>query len=246
VAGEAPQGHFLIRENALRYELRCNEGLSYGLFLDQRDNRRRLLTGHVASGFPLFERGSDAETALARQESSEPRMSVLNVFAYTCAFSVCAARAGARTTSLDLSKRYLEWGKRNFALNGLDPAAHEFLHGEAFDWLRRLAKKSRAFQLVILDPPTFSQSKSGGVFRAEKDYGKLVAVALAVLVPGGVLFASTNAADWPAEEFLAGLDGAVRAARREVLQRHYAPQPPDFPVSRAEPAYLKTVWLRVR
>ena len=102
----------------------------------------------------------------------------MNCFAYTCGFSVCAAKAGARTTSLDLSKKYLEWGKRNFALNGLDPAAHDFIYGDTFDWLRRLAKKGRAFDAVVLDPPTFSQSKEHGTFRAEKDYGKLVTAAL--------------------------------------------------------------------
>ena len=109
---------------------------------------------------------------------------ILNVFAYTCGFSVCAARAGARTTSLDLSKKYLEWGRRNFALNGLDPAAHDFIYGDAFDWLRRLAKKGRAFDAVVLDPPTFSQSKEHGTFRAEKDYGKLVTAALPVRQAG--------------------------------------------------------------
>jgi 23S rRNA (cytosine1962-C5)-methyltransferase len=170
---------------------------------------------------------------------------MLNTFAYTCGFSVCAAKAGARTTSLDLSKKYLEWGKRNFALNGLDPAAHDFIFGDTFDWLRRLAKKGRAFDAVVLDPPTFSQSKEHGTFRAEKDYGKLVTGALPVLKPGGILFASTNAADWPPENFLADVDAAVHGAKRKILQRHYVPQPPDFPISRAEPAYLKTVWLRI-
>ena len=205
------------------------EGYSVGLFLDQRDNRRRFLTGHVAADFPLF------------NASGTRKSEILNCFAYTCGFSVCAAKAGARTTSLDLSKKYLEWGRRNFALNGLDPAAHDFIYGDAFDWLRRLAKKGRAFDAVVLDPPTFSQSKEHGAFRAEKDYGKLVTAALPVLKPGGVLLASTNAADWPPENFLADVETAVHAAKRKILQRHYVPQPPDFPVSRAEPAYLKTV-----
>jgi 23S rRNA (cytosine1962-C5)-methyltransferase len=169
----------------------------------------------------------------------------LNCFAYTCGFSVCAARAGAKTTSLDLSKKYLEWGRRNFALNGLEPAAHDFIYGDAFDWLRRLAKKGRAFDAVALDPPTFSQSKEHGVFRAEKDYGKLVTAALPLVKPGGVLFASTNATDWPPEKFLADVEKAIYSSRRKTLQRHYVPQPPDFPISRAEPAYLKTVWLRI-
>ena len=169
----------------------------------------------------------------------------MNCFAYTCGFSVAAAKAGARTTSLDLSKKYLEWGKRNFTLNGLDPAAHDFIYGDAFDWLRRLAKKGRAFDAVVLDPPTFSQSKEYGVFRAEKDYGKLVTAALPVLKPGGVLLASTNAADWPPENFLTEVEAAVHGAKRKILQRHYVPQPPDFPISRDEPAYLKTVWMRI-
>ena len=83
------------------------------------------------------------------------------------------------------------------------------------------------------------------MFRAEKDYGKLVTAALPVLKPGGVLLASTNAAEWKPEDFLAALAQAIRAARRKILRQHYVPQPPDFPVSRDEPAYLKTVWLRV-
>jgi 23S rRNA (cytosine1962-C5)-methyltransferase len=225
---------FEILENGVRYEMSFNEGYSVGLFLDQRDNRRRFLSGHIAADFPLF-----------KSEIGNRKSEILNCFAYTCGFSVCAAKAGARTTSLDLSKKYLEWGKRNFALNGLDPAAHDFIYGDTFDWLRRLAKKGRAFDAVVLDPPTFSQSKEHGTFRAEKDYGRLVTAALPLVKPGGILFASTNAADWPPEEFLADVDAAVHGAKRKILQRHYVPQPPDFPISRAEPAYLKTVWMRI-
>ena len=85
-----------------------------------------------------------------------------------------------------------------------------------------------------------------GVFRAEKDYGKLVAAALPVLRPDGVLLASTNAATLEPEDFLQRIDQAVHASGRRIVQRHYVPQPPDFPISRAEPAYLKTIWLRVQ
>jgi 23S rRNA (cytosine1962-C5)-methyltransferase len=236
VLGETAPERFPIRENGVQFELSFNEGYSVGLFLDQRDNRRRLLIGHIAAEFSIFDSGRQPPTA-----SRE----ILNCFAYSCGFSVCAALGGARTTSLDLSKKYLEWGKRNFALNNLDPAQHDFIYGDTFDWLKRLVKKQRAFDVVLLDPPTFSQSKESGVFRAEKDYGRLVAAALPVLKPGGVLFASTNAADWRPEDFLAQVEGAIRKHGRRIVQQHYVPQPPDFPVSRAEPAYLKTVWLRV-
>lgn len=235
VAGPAVAERFTIRENGIKFEMSFAEGYSVGLFLDQRDNRRRFLTNHIAAGFPLF--------PVAASPGS--RVEVLNTFAYTCGFSVCAAVAGARTTSLDLSKKYLEWGKRNFALNGLDPAAHDFIYGDTFDWLRRFAKKGRTFDAVVLDPPTFSQSKESGVFRAEKDYGKLVAAVLPVLKPGGVLLASTNAAELLPEKFLDQIAVAVRSGRGKILQQHYVPQPPDFPISRTEPAYLKTVWLRL-
>jgi len=246
VLGAAAPARFEIIENGLRYEMSFGEGYSVGLFLDQRDNRRRFLTGHVAADFqwPIFDgRGSEDRRG---DQSLGPRPSArLNCFAYTCGFCVCAAKAGVRTTSLDLSKKYLAWGKRNFELNGLDPAAHDFIYGDAFDWLRRLAKQGRAFDIVALDPPTFSQSKEHGIFRAEKDFRKLVAAALPVLKPGGILFASTNAADWPPAEFLAEIETAIRAAGREIMQRRYFPQPPDFPISRAEPAYLKTAWLKI-
>ncbi|HWY30648.1 MAG TPA: pseudouridine synthase, partial [Candidatus Acidoferrum sp.] len=227
VFGEVAPERFEIRENGVRYEMSFREGYSVGLFLDQRDNRRRLLTGRIAADFP----------ALASTGSQ-----LLNCFAYTCGFSVCAARAGMQTTSLDLSKKYLEWGRRNFVLNQFDPAAHDFIYGDAFDWLRRLAKKGRAFDTIVLDPPTFSQSKENGVFRVEKNFGDLVAAALPVLKRGGVLLASTNAADWPPEKFLAEVAAAVSVVKRKIQQEYYVPQPPDFPVSRGEPAYLKTVW----
>ena len=230
VFGEAAPERFEILENGLRYEMSFQEGYSVGLFLDQRDNRRRFLTGHIAANFP---------------ERPTTNCQLLNCFAYTCGFSVAAAIAGLRTTSLDLSKKYLEWGKRNFALNGLDAAQHDFIYGDAFDWLRRLAKKGRAFDAIVLDPPTFSQSKENGVFRVEKNFGELVAAALPVLKRDGLLLASTNAADWPPEKFLAAVTEAARGAQRKIRQMHYVPQPPDFPVSRAEPAYLKTAWLRI-
>jgi 23S rRNA (cytosine1962-C5)-methyltransferase len=231
VLGEAAPENFVIRENGVQFALSFAEGYSTGLFLDQRDNRRRLLTNHIAADFPLFDGPARAE--------------VLNVFAYTCGFSVCAAKAGARATSLDLSKKYLAWGGRNFGLNGLDAAGHDFIYGDAFDWLLRLAKKGRVYDLVILDPPTFSQSTQSGAFRAEEDYGRLVETALPLVKPGGVLFASANAGRLEPEDFLGTVAAAIRSARRKILRQHYVPQPPDFPVHREEPAHLKTVWLGV-
>src|SRR5262249_26088976 len=108
IMGEAAPEEFLIRENGVQFAMRFTEGYSVGLFLDKRENRRRFLTDYIAPKFFLKEPGRGVEAG---------KFEVLNTFAYTCAFSVCAALAGARVTSLDLSKKYLEWGKRNFALN---------------------------------------------------------------------------------------------------------------------------------
>ncbi len=233
IHGAPAQGPVVVRENGVRYEMSFDEGYSTGLFLDQRENRRRLLTGSIAPGFDLYPSRPPAGFA------------VLNTFAYTCGFSLCAAMSGAATTSVDLSRKYLEWGHRNFALNGLRAEDHEFITGDVFEWLRRLHRKERRFDLVILDPPTFSASKKTGVFRAAADYGKLVGAALPLLKPDGVLFASTNAAKFPPDPFMRTIQTAVTGASRSILQSHFVPQPLDFPVHKLEPAYLKTAWFRI-
>ena len=253
--GEAAPERFLIRENGVSYRMGFGEGYSVGLFLDQRDNRRRWLVNHVAAGFGgAFPSTCDVRRSafsVSRTPNSELRTpnaeapEVLNTFAYTCGFSVAAALGGARVTSLDLSKKYLDWGRDNFAANGLDPAGHDFIYGDCFDWLRRLGKKGRRYHGVILDPPTFSNSKQSGAFRVQKDFGTLVSDALTVLHPGGTLLASCNAANWPAEEFLTAVRGAIGRSGRKILAEHYVPQPPDFPITREQPAYLKTCWLRI-
>lgn len=212
------ENRFEIRENGLRFLASLDAGYSTGIFLDQRENRRRLMSADL--------RGK----------------TVLNCFAYTCAFSVAAARAGATVTSLDLSKRYLDWGRDNLRLNGLDPASHDFIYGDCFDWLARLAKKGRRFDLVLLDPPTFSTAKKGGTFRAGKDYAKLVALAEPLVASGGTLFCSTNARGVTPQQFLE----AIRQGAPRIHSLEFATQPPDFRVATGEKPYLKSVWATLR
>lgn len=229
--GEGPDGEFTARENGLRFTLGFDRGYSYGLFLDQRDNRRRLLRNHVAARFPPpFTTGRDNR--------------LLNLFAYTCGFSVAAARAGWETVSLDLSRSYLNWGRANFTCNGIGLDRQDFIYGDAFDWLRRFARKDRRFEMVILDPPTFSGGR-WGTFRAEADYARLVAAVVAVLSSDGVLLASTNAGGSLPQQFRDVVEEALVRAGRRIVASHYAPQPPDFPITRAQPAHLKTLWLKV-
>jgi len=202
---------FLVRENGLHFEISFQAGYSQGLFLDQRDNRaevRRLLL---------------------------PGQRLLNAFAYTGAFSVAAASAGAETTTLDISQPYLDWAKRNFSHNALDPAAHHFCKGDTFHWLRRFAKQGRKFDAIILDPPTFSRDEHGKVFRVETDLGTLAALAMDVLTHAGWLLCCTNCRTLSAAAF----DRQILTSSRRLLRIRHSPMPPDF----TGEAYLKSVWV---
>ena len=203
---------FLILENGIASEISFQSGYSQGIFLDQRDNRaevRRLMS---------------------------PGLRLLNTFAYTGAFSVAAALAGAETTTLDLSQPYLDWAKRNFTHNSLDPAAHHFCKGDTFHWLRRFAKQGRTFDGIVLDPPTFSRDEKGKVFRVEENFGELAALAADLLTPDGWLLCSTNCRHLGLNEFQKQLRHAIR---RPLSPRH-SNMPPDF----TDEPYLKSVWLR--
>ena len=219
-------------ENGIRWSLRLDSGYSHGLFPDQRENRWRLLHNQIAPGVPI-------------REGTLEGARVLNAFAYTCAFSVCAAKSGAHATSLDLSAAWLDWGRKNFALNDLDPEDHLFLKGDVLQWLPRLQRQGRRYHLVILDPPTFARMKGKRVFRAERDYGELVTSAVSLVEPGGWILASTNAHRLGPREFEALVVAAVEGTGRSVDDLHFAPQPPDFPIHPDQPAHLKTVWIRI-
>ncbi len=220
VSGEILNESFYIRENGLRYLISFQEGYSTGLFLDQRENRHDLR--HWAT--------------------QNPGAEVLNVFSYTCGFSVAAASAGARTTSLDLSTKYLDWGKKNFAANKIPLDGHDFIFGDAFDWMRRLGKKGRKFDCVILDPPTFSTNKDGKIFRADKNYGELVALALKLLKRPGLLFASSNMATLKAFDFERLMKMEIQKSGRKILNQHFQAEPFDFLVPGSPSFYLKTFW----
>jgi 23S rRNA (cytosine1962-C5)-methyltransferase len=204
---------FTIHESGLAFEISFESGYSQGIFLDQRDNRAAL------------------------RARLTPGQTLLNTFAYTGAFSVFAAAAGATATTLDLAQPYLDWAKRNFALNGFDPAAHHFCKGDTFHWLARFAKQGRKFDGIVLDPPTFSRGKDGTVFRVEKDYGRLVALALACLAPDGFLLASTNCRALSQRAF----EWQLRESSIRTLKLRATSMPTDFP---GDP-YLKSIWLQI-
>ncbi len=178
-AGETLAEAIVVREYSCSFEIRLYDGLSTGLFLDQRDNRKFL------------------HDFIAQFKGNNPS-AVLNTFAYTCAFSVAAALAGARTTSVDVSPRYLEWGKRNFAHNGIDVVAndeHRFAKMDTFEFFSYARRKQLRYDVIVLDPPSFgsgSKKKKIRPWSSEHDYHRLVREASTLLTRGGMILASTN------------------------------------------------------
>ena len=149
------------------------------------------------------------------------------------------------TTSVDLSKNYLEWGRDNFCANGLDPAGHDFVFGDAFDWLKRFAKRGQRWDVVIVDPPTFSTTKRGRAFQAGRDYEELAALAIPLVAPGGWLLCSTNQRTLAADEFERSIEKAAKRCGRSMGPPEFETVPFDFRVAPKERPYLKTFWARL-
>jgi 23S rRNA (cytosine1962-C5)-methyltransferase len=202
---------FIAKESGVNYRISFQSGYSQGIFLDQRDNRSRV------------------RQAVSRGDT------VLNTFAYTGAFSVCAALSGATTTTLDLSQPYLDWAKENMIENAIDPAEHYFCKGDTFHWLNRFAKQGRKFNGIILDPPTFSRDDKGKVFQVETHYDQLISSAVACLEPGGWILASTNCRKLTPEGFNVlvkrGLAG-YKSVTSLAMPEEYTGEP-----------YLKSIWI---
>ena len=158
---------FLVEEEGLQFEIRPANGLSVGLYIDAR-RARRFVRKHAA------------------------RKRVLNLFAYTCAFGLAARAGGAlEVLNIDASQRCLAWGQQNLKHNGLASAPGEFWAAEAFFALRRLAHQGRRFELVVLDPPSFSNVGRRRL-RVTDDYIQLVSLCTQLLEPGGMLLAMCN------------------------------------------------------
>ena len=200
---------FVIQENGVNYLMDMGAGYSQGIFLDQRDNRAEL------------------------RRICRPGMKVLNTFAYTGAFSVCAALAGAQTTTLDLAQPCLSWCRENMALNDIDPDDHYFCKGDALHWMDRFARQGRRFDIIVLDPPTFSRDEKGHVWRVEKDYDHLVNLAAACLAPHGRILCSTNCRKLSMSAFRRMVAAGIPSARLVSV-----PMPFDFDGE----DYLKCIW----
>ncbi|MBW2731112.1 MAG: class I SAM-dependent rRNA methyltransferase [Deltaproteobacteria bacterium] len=223
IHGEIAPLEVVVSEGRFRFGVDVSAPLGTGIFADMRLGRQRV-----------------AKVAAGRR--------TLNCFSYTGAFSLVAALSGAKTVvSVDSAARAHARATHNFHLNGIDDGddRFQFLTGDSFAVLTRMAERKERFDLVVLDPPTFSSAK-GRTFTAIKDYAELVAGSLAVLEQGGLLLAASNAAKLPDVDFERAIGrGAERAGRRVAIVDRFG-QPADYPAAPGFPEgrYLKVAMVR--
>ena len=222
LCGAALAEPVVFLETGLRFEADVLRGQKTGFFLDQRENRRFV-------------------------ETLAPGRAVLNAFSFSGGFSLYAARGGARAvTDLDISAHALESSQRNFALNEAIPAVagcpQERVQADTFEWLGERA--GRRFDLVVLDPPSLAKRELERA-RAIGAYGRLAALGIGVLNPGGILLAASCSAHVTAAEFFGAVrESAVKSGRKfsELRTTRHAP---DHPAKFKEGEYLKAIYLRL-
>ncbi len=205
----------IATERHLKFGIDFGTGYSPGLFLDQRENRRYVR--HVT-----------------------PKR-LLNCFAYTCSFSVSAAYVGAATLNIDLSKKSLARGRENFALNCLPTIEHRFIADDVSAVLPRLVRKGEKFDVIILDPPTFSRSPGGKTFQVEHDFENVLIDALGLAERDSHILLSTNCSGLR-EHALEVMARYCLKATRRAGTFHRPPQLPDFPAG----AGASSIWLTLR
>jgi 23S rRNA (cytosine1962-C5)-methyltransferase len=219
-AGDEAPVEVVVEEAGCRFAVDVSAPLGVGFFPDMRLGR----------------------DAVARR--AEGRR-VLNLFSYTGAFSVRAAKAGAtEVVAVDTAAKVHARARRNYELSGLDPGAMEQVGGDALKTLERFADRGRRFDIVVCDPPTFSHGpRPGSTFSVGADHAELAGASLAVLEPGGLLALASNSTKLsPAELDRALAEGAAqRKIETRIVERHGLP--PDYPVAPGFPEgnYLKLV-----
>ncbi len=192
-----------VREGLFKFLVHLQHPRNVGLFLDTRSLRENLL-------------------AHCRQHD------VLNLFSYSCSLGLAASlRNQGSVVNVDISARYLGWGRDNSIANGLDPEATKFLRMDSEKYLDVAAKKSVSFDVIILDPPSFSRSKTG-VYSFEQDYFRLVAKCAKVLRPNGILHTLTNYGKILPDQFQQSVEKALIEAGRPPAKVTSMPLPDDF------------------
>lgn len=221
VYGQEAPDFFTVLENGVLYQVFMNDGLMTGIFLDQHEVRGSLVDG-LAMG-----------------------KSLLNMFSYTAAFSVAAAMGGAsQTTSVDLAKRSLELSQAHFQANGISTDDHRFIVMDVFEYFKYAKRKGLTYDVIVLDPPSFARNKKQ-TFSVAKDYHKLISQSLEILNPGGIIIASTNAANVSRQKFTEQIDKGFAGRSYQILNKYGLPA--DFAYNKKDESsnYLKVISMKV-
>jgi 23S rRNA (cytosine1962-C5)-methyltransferase len=221
VRGKGAPEELVVHENGLGFHVRLGDGLQTGLFLDQRDNRLRVR--ELADG-----------------------LSVLNLFAYTGAFTVAAAAGGARATvTVDVAAAPLARARKNLDLLGAEEQRHTLIDVDALVFLKGAIKRGERHDLVILDPPSFATTKAS-TFSVKDDLGKVMSLALQVTAKGGRLLVSTNHRGVPRMKLRRLIHEAARDAGRDLWQVKDLPGTSDFPPEPGEEPAMKSALVTVK
>ena len=221
VYGQEAPDFFTVLENGVLYQVFMNDGLMTGIFLDQHEVRGSLVDG-LAMG-----------------------KSLLNMFSYTAAFSVAAAMGGAsQTTSVDLAKRSRELSQAHFQANGISKDDHRFIVMDVFEYFKYAKRKDLTYDVIVLDPPSFARNKKQ-TFSVAKDYHKLISQSLEILNPGGIIIASTNAANVSRQKFTEQIDKGFAGRSYQILNKYGLPA--DFAYNKKDESsnYLKVISMKV-
>ena len=221
VYGQEAPDFFTVLENGVLYQVFMNDGLMTGIFLDQHEVRGSLVDG-LAMG-----------------------KSLLNMFSYTAAFSVAAAMGGAsQTTSVDLAKRSRELSQAHFQANGISTDDHRFIVMDVFEYFKYAKRKGLTDDVIVLDPPSFARNKKQ-TFSVAKDYHKLISQSLEILNPGGIIIASTNAANVSRQKFTEQIDKGFAGRSYQILNKYGLPA--DFAYNKKDESsnYLKVISMKV-
>ena len=220
--GKVPTAPIFFQEHGVTFTADIVHGQKTGFFLDQRENRRRMM-------------GLTTERR------------VLNGFGYTGGFSVYAGLGGAReVTTVDLAGPALALADHHWQLNHLPPENHQSVKADAFNFFEATARKGQQWEVVIVDPPSFASSK-GEVSRAVSAYQKLIAGGSTVTTPDGLLAVASCSSQVDLDTFLAACEIGVSKAKRRATILAVHGQPPDHPTPLAFPEfrYLKFVLMRI-
>ena len=221
IYGQEAPDFFTVLENGVLYQVFMNDGLMTGIFLDQHEVRGSLVDG-LAMG-----------------------KSLLNMFSYTAAFSVAATMGGAsQTTSVDLAKRSRELSQAHFQANGISTDDHRFIVMDVFEYFKYAKRKGLTYDVIVLDPPSFARNKKQ-TFSVAKDYHKLISQSLEILNPGGIIIASTNAANVSRQKFTEQIDKGFAGRSYQILNKYGLPA--DFAYNKKDESsnYLKVISMKV-